>query len=728
MKCPKCGTEFFGDKCPVCGYEPTEYDCAIETLMSLTGVGRKRAEELYKAGFTSIDKILESSEDELTKVHGIGRELARRIREDAEKIVRKEKSYSEEEESESVGIVICPNCGAVVPANLDKCPRCGTPLKTAMEETKKEIEDEKEEQKERLSPDEGELLIGDVVVCPNCGALVPKGSLTCPVCGADLRNVKLEEPKPMEDPTEVLKRVFGVSALPAENATEEESEVDIRICPNCGAIVINRDTCPVCGTPVPKIETKPVEEEIDLSEKLRICPNCGAFVSPSAKVCPVCGSPLPEEKEKEEEVGISLAELRSIIPQETTEEEGATEEISVEDLEEIESIAKEPSELEITEQPAITAKPSPEMEINEEALDEILTTLEGKEEEIGVRELEEIGKSIEEIRAEEPSEKIEAEKVVERERETLPFKEIKLGFMERLNNLFSNFGTRHDILSFSPLFASLIYLFSVGFLTPSEGKILYFSTGFFMALLGVLGGVEAYISGKTWKRISHILGFTSIAPLILLFIYPHYIPYIMAAFFSVWSYIHAKYTVNYWFVIAAYSVLFVVFPDQCESVVIALAFAFGMHLIWRLKEVSLITPEETKEAKDVYSEGIRAFMEKRYYDAIYFLKKALELRPNDTLALNTLGLAYARIGNDKLALETFRKIVSFDPKYKYAWNNMGNVYARMGDYEKAIECYRKALKIDPDYSDALLNLGYVMIRTGSYSEAVRLAEKIKAIS
>ncbi len=726
MKCPKCGTEFFGDKCPVCGYEPTEYDRAIETLMSLTGVGRKRAEELYKAGFTSIDKILESSEDELTRVRGIGRELARRIKEDAEKIVVEERPSLEiEEEEETTGITICPVCGAVVPANLDKCPRCGAPL------THKDISAEKkpeEELKERVSPaGEGELSIGDVVVCPNCGALVPKGSFSCPVCGADLRNVELREPKPMEDPTEVLKRVFGISSLPTEGVKEVEQEVDIRVCPNCGALVVNRDTCPICGAQVPKVEARPIEEEIDLSEKLRVCPNCGAFVSPSAKVCPVCGLNLPEEKEEaEEEIGITLAELRSMItPMENTVVKASTDEIGVEDLQEIENTVGELSEAPVQNPPIAQTEKPIEFQVDEGALDEILTSLE-EEREIGLEELEEIGKTFEGLQGKKSEKKVKMEKEVE-EKKFPTIKEERLGFIERLNDMLSTFGTRQDMLSFSPLFTSLVYFLSVGFLSPIQSRILYFSTGFFMALLAVLGSVEAYISGKTWNRISHILGFAGMFPVIV-FIHPFYTLYIVTIFFVIWSYIHMKYTVNYWVVIASYSVLFIVFPEQTESILVALAFTFGMHLIWRLSEGSMIAYEEIKGAEDIYSDGIRAFMEKRYYDAIYLLKKSLELKPDDKLALNTLGLAYARIGNDDMALETFRKIISLDPKYKYAWNNMGNVYARMGDYDKAIECYRRALKIDPDYSDALLNLGYVMIRMGSYREAVKLAEKIKAIS
>ena len=722
MKCPKCGTEFFGDKCPVCGYEPTEYDRAIDTLMSLTGVGRKKAEELYRAGFTDIEKIRNSEEDELIRVKGIGRELAKKIKEDAEKLSKKEG-----EEEENVGITICPVCGAVVPANLDRCPRCGSPLKK--EEAKKpekaeqaeELKEVETVEKEKLSRvEEGEISIGDVVVCPNCGALIPKGSTVCPVCGADLKNIQLKEPKPLEDPAEVLKRVFGISELPSQKV-EEEEEADIRICPNCGAIVVNRDTCPVCGAPVPKVEAKPMEEEIDLSEKLRVCPNCGAFVSPSAKVCPVCGTPLEEEKEEEEEAGISLADLKNIVMPETREEVATEEfkvpeetgEISVEELKEIENVVEETSQV------------SQEQAIDEGALNDILTSVQPEEAEIGIGELEEISKSVEGLKPR-VSEKIPVkEKAAEEKKPHL--ERPKTGLMDKLNILFSGFGSRQDIVSFSPFFASFMYLLSLDFLYGEQIRILYISTSFFMAVLSIMSAVEIYVSRRDLNIRSHLLGLVSFASAVI-FIYPPYAVYAITVFFLFLFYLHHRYGMDYWIAISFYSLLFIIFPGFVYEIFIALSFSFMMHIYKRYREISIMGFEEIKKVGDFYSEGLRAFVEKRYHEAIYFLRKALEVKPDDKLALNTLGLAYARVGNDNMALDTFKNIVNMDPKYKYAWNNMGNVYARMGDYEKAIECYKKALKIDPDYDDALLNLGYVMIRMGSYNEAVKLAEKIKALT
>ncbi len=673
MKCPKCGTEFSGDKCPVCGYEVTDYDRAIDSLMRLTGIGKKRAEELYKAGYKDIESIKRSSKEELAKVKGIGRETAKKIKEEADK----------------VSIRICPVCGAIVPEDATVCPRCGSPLPSFEEEKKEEKEEIVEEEKK----EEGEIRIGDVVVCPNCGALIPKGSEICPVCGADLKNVKLEEPKPLEDPMEILRRVFGVSELP--RVEEEEKEVKIRICPNCGAIVVNSDTCPVCGAKIPEEIPAPEEEEINLSEKLEVCPNCGAFIPPDAKVCPVCGAKIGEEKGGEAEV--SLGEILNAVAEPEVEQENIEipqpeGEIGIEELEEIEKSMKE--------------------EEKEVKIPEI---------EIGLKELEEIESSVkkeEEIKKEEiPEREIERKEIPKVKEE----REIETGFTYRLNNLFENIGTKEDILSFTPLLVSFLYIVSINFLSSTSREVFNSTVSFFMLSLSMFFGFEIYLTIRKSDFKSLFLGFAMC--LISGFLFLPYSLYFVIILSGIFIYLKRVY---YYIPFAFYSILFTINLNYSIEITIIFLSLFIIHLIARYEEVNLIVVKPTIPTNKSYEEGMVAFKEKRYHDAIYLLRKSLIANPKNVNILNSLGLAYGRIGNFVESIKIFQRIIEIQPGYKYAWNNLGNIYARMGDYEKAMNCYRKALEIDPKYGDALLNIGYVMIRRGQYEEAVKVAEKIKS--
>ena len=770
MKCPKCSTEFFGEQCPNCGYKVSEYDKAINTLMMLAGVGRKRAEELYRAGFKDIADIRKSSEDELAKVRGIGKELAKKIKKDAEK---------------KVSIRFCSVCGSLVPQDATVCPKCGAPL----EEREEKPEPEEEQKDEEFEEDEGRLHIGKVGICPSCGALVPKGSTMCPVCGADLSDVKLEEPKPMEDPMEVLKRVFGVDSIP-QVTEEEEQNVDIRVCTNCGALVVNKEVCPVCGSPVPKVTLKPYEEEVDLSETLSVCPNCGAFVSPDATQCHICGAALVKEEPQEE--GVSFADIMNALmsgaqKERTHIEESVNTEPQVQEIPHPEIIAPEEFAGEAPE-PAVEesvgseAEPGISLEdmlseMEQEIASEITesaeistapesteigasisaeTTISAEPEELlEVEELEELIKEVEpELEAEaskivqEKPEKVHVkpEKGVERkapvspsavraekeyaikkktreERAKIPIRKSPL---EGLNNLLYGFGTREDIVSFLPFFTLFLFYISGGFVGSDGYSILMSSVRVVMSIILIPLVIEAYLHIRVGKE--ELLFGAALS----LFAVAGFVPYgLYAAALSIPVFAIIKKEFH-WIPLIVYSSVFIIYPQNSLISLLLLLGAFVGHLKHRYYELNILAVPEigvsAVDSEELYERGLQAFRDKKYYEAIFLLNRALKIKPDDVRILNTLGLAYGRIGNTESALGMFKKAVEIDPDYMYAWNNMGNVYARMEQYDKAIECYRKALAIDPNYEDALLNLGYIMIRQGNYSEALKMATKLKSVA
>ncbi len=697
MKCPRCGTEFYGDKCPNCGYEPTEYDKAISTLMQLGGVGKRRAEELYMAGYKDIESIAKSDENELSKVHSIGIELAKKIKDEAKKYIEE---FEEPEVNEFV--TICPVCGSIVPPNATKCPKCGTPVK------KEEIKEEFKEVENEDSKDD----FLNKVICPHCGALIPKSSKTCPICGAIIEGESLQTPQPMEDPTEVLKRFFGVSEIPTLSENEDES-ANIRVCPNCGAIVVNKDVCPFCGAKIPEIkkEDEMENEEVELSETLKICPNCGAFVPTNATTCPVCGSSIEQEE------SVSLSALISQPPEKEKIEEAAEErkEEQVIGEQDIEILRKEvvPDEVSAEDLVEIMSAMSAD-ELSAGDLEEIEKDVKPKE--YGVKKKEEIKQVVK------PKETIEKKSL---EMEPLHTSG-KLSFGEKLNRLLYNLGTPVDILSFLPILIAFLYVATVGFLSGRALGVFNDTTSF---VSGALAIAIIAISLKTfgeYDKKSKLLGFAFLAAPLVVFL-----PFSLL-FASVLSIViisvHIKYGINPWIPYVASIVAFIVELPHALEFLILFSALYGSYLIQRYNEVNIPIPSKDSRIEDYYTEGIRAFREKRYYDSIYLLKNALKTKPNDVAILNTLGLAYGRIGNPAMAEKMFKKVIEINPNYKYAWNNLGNVYARREEYERAVECYKKALKIDPEYEDALLNLGYVMIRKGNYGAALKMAERMKAIT
>lgn len=64
------------------------------------------------------------------------------------------------------------------------------------------------------------------------------------------------------------------------------------------------------------------------------------------------------------------------------------------------------------------------------------------------------------------------------------------------------------------------------------------------------------------------------------------------------------------------------------------------------------------------------------------------------------GLIFEKLGNYEDSLNSFNKVLEFDPKDKRAWVNKGNNYEKIEKFQEALECYDKALELDPGYEKA----------------------------
>ena len=138
-----------------------------------------------------------------------------------------------------------------------------------------------------------------------------------------------------------------------------------------------------------------------------------------------------------------------------------------------------------------------------------------------------------------------------------------------------------------------------------------------------------------------------------------------------------------------------------------------------------------------YLLGTSFLQTKEYINALNYLNKSIELKPNFAEAYNNKGITLAEIGEYSEALENYDKaikhnknftdaylnrgislsklgryndaiknfeaIIKIYPTNKLAYNNLGNVFKNNKDHQRAILNYNKALEIDPNYLDALVN-------------------------
>ena len=104
--------------------------------------------------------------------------------------------------------------------------------------------------------------------------------------------------------------------------------------------------------------------------------------------------------------------------------------------------------------------------------------------------------------------------------------------------------------------------------------------------------------------------------------------------------------------------------------------------------------------------------------AIDNFKKALEIKPDYTVALNNLGIALKAKGDYSQAIESFGAAVNTDPAYVDAYINLGISFNHEDKFDLAILNFNEALKIQPDHAEAHLHMSESLDRKGEFFAAI----------
>jgi tetratricopeptide (TPR) repeat protein len=126
--------------------------------------------------------------------------------------------------------------------------------------------------------------------------------------------------------------------------------------------------------------------------------------------------------------------------------------------------------------------------------------------------------------------------------------------------------------------------------------------------------------------------------------------------------------------------------------------------------------------------GIFAHRQTSYWKNSFTLfSHANQVTQNNYLAHNNLGVAYAKLGNYQLAMESYMQAIKIRPDYAMAFYNRGIVYEKLNLLPQAIEVDKQAIIFKPDYPEAHYNLGVVYDKLArsdeaieSYNQAIRI--------
>ena len=109
--------------------------------------------------------------------------------------------------------------------------------------------------------------------------------------------------------------------------------------------------------------------------------------------------------------------------------------------------------------------------------------------------------------------------------------------------------------------------------------------------------------------------------------------------------------------------------------------------------------------------------------ALFYCRKAEEIKPDDAAVQNTLGKAYRQNGQIEQAVFHYRKALELKPDLAEAYNNLGNAFFANRKSDEAILCYLKAIELEPAYAEAHNNLGHALMQIGREEEGIAHCEK-----
>ena len=118
-----------------------------------------------------------------------------------------------------------------------------------------------------------------------------------------------------------------------------------------------------------------------------------------------------------------------------------------------------------------------------------------------------------------------------------------------------------------------------------------------------------------------------------------------------------------------------------------------------------------------YQEGLQLILEKRFEEALSFLKPILHEEPDFKRTGYLIGYAYQKLENNEKAITAYEIYLKNDKQDYQAVFNLAFAYMEANQYTKSIEVFSKTLDQKPDYLEVHLHLSICHNKLGNNIKA-----------
>ncbi|MFL2687416.1 MAG: tetratricopeptide repeat protein [Alphaproteobacteria bacterium] len=134
-----------------------------------------------------------------------------------------------------------------------------------------------------------------------------------------------------------------------------------------------------------------------------------------------------------------------------------------------------------------------------------------------------------------------------------------------------------------------------------------------------------------------------------------------------------------------------------------------------------------EEIDEFLEHGIKLHRAGSILEAKEYYQKVLNKSPNNSDALNLLGVASLHLGDTELAVSLITKALVNSPNNPGFLNNLGQAFQDLGEGITAITHFQNALKVSPENTEVLNNLGITLTNLERYEEADEIFKKATAL-
>ncbi len=138
----------------------------------------------------------------------------------------------------------------------------------------------------------------------------------------------------------------------------------------------------------------------------------------------------------------------------------------------------------------------------------------------------------------------------------------------------------------------------------------------------------------------------------------------------------------------------------------------------RLNEPDRQAAESSGKAREEHAHGVAAYLAEDYQKALVYLRRVVDIKPDDAAAHYNLGAVYRELRQWQEEIAALKQAIRIDPSYADAHHNLRVVYCKLGRYQEAIDTLQRAIRVQPDFAEAHYNLGIVYGDLDRYQEAI----------